>query len=374
MFDLKSSRASPPLRHLYESGAGIVERLNFTSTNEDGEIELAALRDSRRILCLTGTGTRVLDLLGSDAEEVVALDANPAQNFLLELKMAAIARLDRNDCLRFLGIAPDTARLDVYAELRDHLPPEARRYWDGSPKVVADGIWHAGRWEALLRWNARFLRLLRGRAVRSLMNAPTIADQALIWERNFVPTGLWRAMETLGRDLVWRFVMREASAVFLPDAKTVGARIEEDFRRASGSFFFRESDVATLALQGRHVPDGALPFHLRADNYDRTRAHLGRVRSVVGTLAALLESGTGRFDAFSLSDFGSYCGPADYGQSWKGIAAVAQPDARFCERIFMNPIPPPLERIVVDEDLSARLSRADKSIVYRIRAGTVGPC
>lgn len=53
------------------------------------------MQGCRRILSLTGTGTRVLDLLGGDAEEMVALDVNRVQNFLLELKIAAIARLDR---------------------------------------------------------------------------------------------------------------------------------------------------------------------------------------------------------------------------------------------------------------------------------------
>ena len=88
-----------------------IARPNFTSTNEDGETERAALSGCRRILCLTGTGTRVLDLLGLGADEIVALDANRVQNALLALKMAAIARLDRDDCLAFLGIAPSPDRL-----------------------------------------------------------------------------------------------------------------------------------------------------------------------------------------------------------------------------------------------------------------------
>lgn len=350
-----------------------IAKLNFTSTNEDGETELAALRGSHRILCLTGTGTRVLDLLGGDAGEVVALDANRTQNFLLDLKIAAIARLDRDACLAFLGIAPDAARLDTYARLRGDLPADASRYWDERKRMIAGGIWHAGQWEALLRWNARFLRLRAG-AVRSLFEAESLEDQARIWERKFTSSGLLARIETLGRDLVWRLVMREPAAAFLPGAKAVGARIEADFRRAAQSFLFRDSDIATLALRGRHAADGALPFHLRAANYERVRANLHRIRVLEGALADLAGLGTGRFDGFSLSDFGSYCGSADYARCWTGIAAAAEPGARFCERFFMNPMAPPLERIVVDVDLSERLSAADRSIIYRIRTGTIRAC
>ncbi len=352
---------------------GAIAKLNFTSTNEHGETERAALQGCRRILSLTGTGTRVLDLLGGDAEEVVALDANRVQNFLLGLKIAAIARLDRDACLAFLGIAPSFTRLHTYAGLREGLTVAARRYWDQQGPMVDRGIWHAGQWEALLRWNARFLRL-RGGAVRSLMGAESLDDQARIWGRHFTSSGLLATIETLGRDLVWRLVMREPAAAFLPDPRAVGARIEEDFRRAAHAFLFRQSDSAPLALCGRHSADGPLPYHLRAENYARVRAELHRIRMVEGALADLGALELGPCDGFSLSDFGSYCGPETYAACWVGIASVAKADARFCERIFMNPMRPPSERIMIDEALSERLSNADKSIVYRIRAGTIGVC
>lgn len=349
------------------------EKLNFTSTNEDGETELAALRGCRRILCLTGTGTRVLDLLCADAEEVVALDANRVQNLLLELKIAAIARLDRRDCLAFLGIAPSATRKETYAKLRSDLTAEARRYWDARKRMIAGGIWHAGQWESLLRWNARFLRLRAG-AVGALMKAESLDEQARIWTRSFTSRGLLAAIETLGRDLVWRMVMRETAAQFLPDPEAVGARIEEDFRRASHSFLFRDSDIATLALLGRHCADGPLPFHLRAENYERVRTNLYRLRLQNGDLAGLSTGEMEACDGFSLSDFGSYCGPEAYAACWAGISSVAEQGARFCERIFMNPMHPPNGLVGIDEELSRRLSETDKSIIYRIRAGTIGAC
>ena len=118
--------------------------LNFSSTNEDGETELAALAGTQRILALTGSGTRVLDLLLSGAVEIVAIDSNPVQNALLELKVAAIEHLDRSDCLAFLGLAPSRSRLIRYAALRERLNAAAQAYWDVNPAMVETGIWHAG--------------------------------------------------------------------------------------------------------------------------------------------------------------------------------------------------------------------------------------
>lgn len=345
--------------------------LNFSSSNEDGETELAALAGARRIVCLTGTGTRVLDLLLSDAEEVIALDANPVQNALLALKVAAIESLDRDGYLVFLGIAPDGERLKQYAGIRDRLPAAARDYWDRNRRMIASGIWLAGKWERLLGWNGRFLAMVRGQAVAALMNAPSIDEQARIWRRSFAPGRLRGAIEAIGRDLVWRVVMQEPAGAFLPGAREAGRRIEADFERASRSFLFRQSDVATLALRGRHCPDGALPVHLRAGNYDRIRAGLPRLRPLVGGLADLARLDTGACDGFSLSDFGSYCGPADYAACWQGVMAAAAPGARYCERIFMNEMDVPSARIRIDRHLSESLTDVDKSIIYRIRAGTI---
>ena len=345
--------------------------LNFSSSNEDGETELAALAGTRRIVCLTGTGTRALDLLLSDAEEVIALDSNPVQNALLALKVAAIERLDRADCLAFLGIAPSARRGEWYRDIRERLHPAARDYWDRNRGLIASGVWHAGKWEKLLGWNGRFLALVRRRAVAALMEANSIGEQAEVWKRSFTASPLRGAIETFGRDLVWRLVMREPAAAFLPGAGEVGKRIEADFERAARSFLFRDSDTATLALRGRHAADGALPVHLRAENYDRVRTGLPRLRPLVGGLADLAGLDTGECDGFSLSDFGSYCGPDDYAACWQGIMAVATPGARYCERIFMNEMNLPSARIVIDRAQSERLSHSDKSIIYRIRAGRI---
>ena len=346
--------------------------LNFSSTNEDGETELAALAGTQRILALTGSGTRVLDLLLSGAVEIVAIDSNPVQNALLELKVAAIEHLDRSDCLAFLGLAPSRSRLIRYAALRERLNAAAQAYWDVNPAMVETGIWHAGGWERLLRWNARSLALFRWGALGRLMSAATPDKQAAIWRDRFTSSRLRRTVEATARDMIWRWSMREPAGAFLPDPRRVTERLEADFARAARTFLFRGSDTATLLLRGRQTADGPLPLYLRAKNYDTIRKRTGRLRVVEGDLARLAELGLGQADGFSLSDFGSYCGPDDYAACWRGVTAMAAPGARYCERIFMNAMPPPLSTITVDADLSAALTASDRSIIYRIRAGTIG--
>ncbi len=202
------------------------------------------------------------------------------------------------------------------------------------------------------------------------MSAPTVEAQAAHWQAKFASGRLRAAIETIGRDWVWRWVMREPASAFLPSPQAVGDRLASDFAAASAKFLFRESDIATLVFRGRHFANGALPVHLRRENYPRVRERLGRLRMVVASLAELDSSD--KFDGFSLSDFGSYCSTDDYAMCWKAVIAGAAPNAHYCERIFMNEMPVPAPQVAMDRALSASLTALDRSIIYRIRAGSIG--
>lgn len=344
--------------------------LNFSSSNEDGATEVAALRGARRILCITGSGTRPLDLLQTDAPDIVAYDINPAQNAMLALKIAAIGCLDHRSYLTFLGILPGP-RMELYQRIRPNLTDEMQRYWGARTHLISKGIWYAGKWEKILGWNARALRLFRGKAVKALMTAPDIESQAAIWDAQFTDGRLRRAIELLGRDWVWRRILREPGGAFLPAPEAVAARLAEAFQSASGRFLFRDSDFATLVFCGRHSATGGLPVHLRLENYAHTQANLGRIQIVEGNLTSIRARGVEQVDGFSLSDFGSYTDPKAYAACWSGIIDAAAPGARFCERIFMNDLDLPFAVVEPDIALSARLSVADRAIIYRIRAGGI---
>ena len=346
--------------------------LNFSSSNEDGETELAALSGAKRILCLTGSGTRPLDMLLSGAHEVIALDVNPTQNALLHLKVAGIKSLDHGEFLSFLGLGERRSGINFYEQLRHRLSPEMREYWDQNRKLVESGVWYAGKWERLLRWNAFALKFFRGKAIRELMAASSVDEQARIWRHQFNDSRLRATIEMIGRRWVWKWIMREPAGNFLPDSRAVGERLSNAFEQASRTYLFRTSDFATLILRGSLQPDGALPIHLRPENYRIVNERLSRLRIVQGDISNLNVLPISDVDGFSLSDFGSYCGPQVYAACWSGIIGVATPGAKFCERIFMNDMPVPFASIRESRGLSERLTRSDKAIIYQIRAGTIG--
>jgi S-adenosylmethionine-diacylglycerol 3-amino-3-carboxypropyl transferase len=79
---------------------------------------------------------------------------------------------------------------------------------------------------------------------------------------------------------------------------------------------------------GRHR-DGALPFALRAENFDAIRAHLDRLEWRCCTLAELLEDPPDAFDAFNLSDVFEYVSPDSYERLLRLLIRAAKPGARL---------------------------------------------
>ena len=91
------------------------ETVNYSSSNEDSRSEIRALQliSQDSVLCITGSGARTLDLLIANPAKVVSLDFNPCQNFLLELKIAAMHELDYEEFLEFLGVNNSLKRKDT---------------------------------------------------------------------------------------------------------------------------------------------------------------------------------------------------------------------------------------------------------------------
>ncbi len=352
--------------------------LNFTSANEDGTTELAALclQPTDHVLCLTASGARPLDLLLGNPQRITAIDINPAQNELLRLKIAALHALGDAEVHAYLGIAPCPDREALHVRVEAHLTPASRAFWSARLNAILAGIWHSGRWERVLRLGAFGTRLIRWRAIDALFAAPSPEAQAEIWKRAFDDAVWHGAVRLLSQRWFWTRVIGEPGGAFLPEPAESEARLTGLFRRASENILFRDSDFATLLFRGQHTRRGALPLHMRPENFAILRERLDRIVIAEEGLAGLAVSGLGPFEAFSLSDFGSYYGQADYDACWRGILAAAKPGARWCERVFMNPVSPGPEiapQILTDAALSAALTRTDKAIIYDIRCGTLAP-
>ena len=113
----------------------IVHRKNlvYNTCWEDPRIdrEALSLTADDTVLVITSAGCNALDYVLQSPRRVFAIDMNPLQNALLELKLAAIRCLDYDDFFSVFGEGVHPHWQALYRkEVRPRLLPEYREVWD----------------------------------------------------------------------------------------------------------------------------------------------------------------------------------------------------------------------------------------------------
>jgi len=284
---------------------GYLKKINYSSSNEDSRSELRALHieSGDSVLCITGSGARTLDLLIGKPASLVSIDFNPAQNFLLELKMKAIEALEYEEFLQFTGILPSQKRKGTYVLLRKTLPPESRAFWDSNLRMLDKGVIYQGGWEKYFNTMSRLFRLSRPRLMNRLFASSSIREQARIWKKGWNDWEWRMFLGLVSSRFVWKYFFRDPGFYrHVPRGFSISAYNRERFDLAMSNVLARESPYAHLLFFGEYSPQKALPLHLCRENYPVIKTNLKAVRIVTRSLGDYLESGRqGGFNKFSLS-------------------------------------------------------------------------
>ncbi|MCL2743026.1 MAG: BtaA family protein [Planctomycetaceae bacterium] len=139
------------------------------------------------LLVITSAGCNTLSYALTGLNHVYAVDMNPRQNALLELKIAGIRQLDYETFFQMFGNGHVVGIKGLYEKrLRGELSPWARRYWDKRIKRYFDSkrksFYFCGTTGAFARIinNIMDKYKLRGEAYE-LLNAKTLDEQKEIW-------------------------------------------------------------------------------------------------------------------------------------------------------------------------------------------------
>ncbi len=353
--------------------------LHYSSVNEDSASErrALALRPTDRVLVVTGGGARVLDLVLDGPADVTAVDSNPAQGYLLELLLAATKTLLPAGIPGFLGVrqAPGDrsgaggreARRATYDRLRPLLGAGAQAFWDARARLVERGVLRAGRWERFFALATAPVRT-RARTAR-LLGCRTVEEQAACWRREWDTPIVRAAVSVACSRACTRFVLRDEAfhRYVAPDLR-VGRWIMDRLAAAASRDLFARSPFARILFGGGLAADGPLPAWLEPEGLRRLSSAETRVRIVAQDLVEhLSECPDATYDAFSLSDVGSYLSPERHDVLWRQIVRTARPGARVCERLFLarHRLPDDVARCLErDEVLERDLGLRDGSYFY----------
>lgn len=288
--------------------------LVYNTCWEDPRLDRAALQlgPEDELLVITSAGCNALDYVLTGLKRVHAVDMNPRQNALLELKLAGIRRLEFDDFFAMFGQGYLPGVRELYREkLRDELSVWSQAYWDRFIKFFDNprrSFYFRGTSGAFARMiNGYINRVARVRPeIDALLAAKTVEEQRQIydnglrdrfWSRSMrfamnrdttlsmvgVPRAQRRQVETQYEGGIVKFVQDCVEAVF--------ARLP-----LSDNYFWR------VYMTGSYTRE-CCPEYLKVENFQRLKDGLAdRVSVHTDSVQAFLEKHDGRISRFVLLD------------------------------------------------------------------------
>lgn len=353
------------------AGRADFSRIRYAQVWEDADVLLRALAvgSGDTVVSIASAGDNALALLGAGAERVVALDLNPAQLACLALRVAAYRELDHAELLELVGSRPSGRRPALYARCRAALAPGDRAFWDARPEAIAGGIGEAGKFEAYFRlFRRRVLPLVHRRAtVEALLRGGPDRER---FYRERWDTWRWRL---LFRIFFSRLVMGRLGrdpAFFHYVEGSVADRILARTKHALTVLDPAENPYLHWILRGIH--GAALPWALRAENFERIRTRLDRLEWHPLPLEAFLDReaspGSARATVkYNLSDIFEYMSDANTQALLGRLAEASRPGGRLAYWNMLAPRrrgPALAGRLRPLETAAAEGFAADKAFFY----------
>lgn len=163
----------------------------YAFTWEDPRVDRRLLKigSDDVILAITSAGDNILDYLEAGPRRVHAVDLNPNQNHLLELKVASFTALSYRDTWKIFGEGKHSCfRELLISKLSPHLSSQALQYWLENASVFTSssgkGLYETGGSRYALKL-VRYIFQSFGLTedVKNLCSAQTLNEQREIWPR-----------------------------------------------------------------------------------------------------------------------------------------------------------------------------------------------
>lgn len=320
--------------------------LVYNTCWEDPRLDREALRigPTDDVLVITSAGCNALDYALCGPNHVYAVDMNPRQNALLDLKLAGIRGLEFDDFFRLFGEGRLPGARRVYAEkLRPLLPEASRGFWDAKigwfdhPRISFYFRGTSGFFARMAKVYTDHVLKVRPHLER-LLAAGSVAEQREIWERHFRHrfSGLLKfvlnrdtTMALLGVPLAQR---RQIEATYAGD---LARFVQECVEGAVADLPIHDNYFWRVYMNGSYTR-ACCPEYLVETNFARLKAGLAdRVTTHTDSVQGFVEKHGRTISRFVLLDHMDWLRDRYFPlleSEWQAIVNRAAPHARLIWR------------------------------------------
>ena len=321
--------------------------LVYNTCWEDPAVDRQALdlKPADTVLVITSAGCNALDYALAGVRRIHAVDANPRQNALLELKVAAIRSLDFDDFFALFGNGYHPRFPLLYRErLRHQLSDFARKFWDERLHWFTSrhGSFYFHSLAGIVArsfqaWFRRQPALVAG--ITSLFETRDIEEQRRLYQERVRPHMWGKAMNwVLGRQMTMSLL-----GVPYPQRKEVQAQhpggvagfIRESVEYVAQELPMHENYFWRVYFGGRYTA-ACCPEYLKEGNFLALKA--GRADSIethTTYITDFLQQTGDHIDKFVLLDHMDWMScyhPEALVAEWNAILDRASPGARIIFR------------------------------------------
>ncbi|MFT7629258.1 MAG: S-adenosylmethionine-diacylglycerol 3-amino-3-carboxypropyl transferase [Mariniblastus sp.] len=321
--------------------------LVYNTCWEDPRLDRAALDfgPDDNVLVITSAGCNALDYALAGPNHVNAVDMNPRQNALLDLKMSAIRNLEFEDFFKMFGEGRYPGIKDVYEQkLRSTLPAWSKSFWDKRIK------WFDNRRKTFYDRGtsgtiARMIRTYTNNVIRvrphldAILEADTLEEQKEIYETH-LKKKFWSGL--------MKFTMnRDTTMSMLGVPKAQRRQIETQYQGGLVKFIqdcmesvfvelpMKDNYFWRVYMNGSYTRE-CCPEYLKAENFDKLKNGLvDRVSTHTDSVQGFLEKHDGTISRYILLDHMDWLSDQFFNlleSEWQAIIDRAAPNARLIWR------------------------------------------
>ena len=367
--------------------------LVYNTCWEDPRLDREALQfgPDDNVLVITSAGCNALDYALAGPNQVNAVDMNPRQNALLDLKMSGIRNLDFEDFFTMFGEGRLPGVKEIYQQkLRAQLPAWSADFWDKRIKWFDNPrktFYYRGTSGAV----ARLVKTYTDNVIRvrphldSLLNAESVEEQKTIYETH-LKKKFWSGL--------MKFAMnRDTTMSMLGVPKAQRKQIETQYRGGLVKFIqdcmesvfvelpMKDNYCWRVYMNGSYSRD-CCPEYLKPVNFEALKNGLvDRSSTHTDSVQGFLEKYDGQISRYILLDHMDWLSDQFFPlleSEWQAIVDRAAPGARiiwrsgglrtdFIDEVKVNrngEIQKVSPMLSYDEPLAQRLHEIDRVHTY----------
>ena len=278
--------------------------IHYSNCHEDANILINNTKqDLGNILSIASGGDNSFACLLLNPQQIIAIDSNITQIYLVKLKKTAIKYLNYEEYLTFLGINNGDS-LDYYNKIKMNLEKDVREYFDENKFLIKDvKLVNCGRFEYYFNvFSKKILpKIHNQKTIDKFMNFNNLNEQIVFYQKKF---NNFR-FKLLFKIFFSKFVMKRLGrdkTYFKYNKGSLSVKLKERFELGIYNNLNKNNPYLQYVIYNKFYE---LPLYLQKDNFKIIKENIDKLIVKNISLEEQLKDSV-EYDFMNLSDVFEY--------------------------------------------------------------------